>query len=221
MRFLSITYFDHQTPLSLSLSTKTRYDVINNLIRAYFIIDVNTISPGNKDFFKTLSNPKTANDISGAVVNKYLSEISTIISRDWIQANIRSELNYIKIRDIPMLPRFEYFESSEKKGASMFQVICAVSHHQNNINTYKIGMCIQLCYEIYILNQHSINCVASHDLNVDGNLDDHIAYIINKIYNISDTYAIFKIVLLFAIVCVTYVSPHVSPKMKELMGEFI
>lgn len=218
IRFLSIVSINHIS------SSKMKYDVIDNLIRAYFIIDVNTTSREiNKYFFKSLSNSDIKDDISGAIVNKCLNDITTLIPQcqEWIQANIRSELNYIKVRNIPVLPRFEYSESSENKGASMFQVLCAVSQHYNNINTYKIGVCIQLCYEIHTLNQHEINCVAACDLNTDNNLDDHIIYVIGKIYSISDTYGIFKIMLLFAIAYITYMSPHVSPKMKTLISDFI
>lgn len=103
----------------------------------------------------------------------------------------------------------------------MFQLICAINQHHNNINTYKIGICIQLCYEIHILNQQPINCMASCDLNTDGNLDDHIIYIIGKIYSISDTYAVFKIMLLFEIVWIINTSPYVSCKMKEIVSDFI
>lgn len=148
------------------------------------------------------------NILINACKERYLDMIkSTPQIQKYIIKLFKSEYKSHKLNShIIDFDRNIYKSTTEKKGgltAIVISIILELDSEINIKNAKELGECIQLVDDLIDLkDDESLNIItlARFDLIHNENLDSYIIYTLNKIYNLSDIYNLYKPILSIGVI---------------------
>ncbi len=119
-----------------------------------------------------------------------------------------------------------YKSTTERKGELTAVVIASILGLQTEKNVKEaeeLGACIQLVDDLLdIKDDESLNIMtwARYCLHIDGNLDSYVNYTLEKIYGLSNTYNLFKIILSLGIILSFHDSNIISETLKTHLNTY-